>query len=1038
MLFTLLSKVKSESTLLRLFSFYLDLIMKVKTVMAINIATGLSVCCVPIISCAAERENIGKITVQDKTKTIKQRDRKGADDQYDKDESNIYISKEAVERYKGTNPADVLTQGVGVYSGDARNSGALDPNIRGIQGQGRVPVTVDGTEQAITVWRGYNGANNRNYVDPNMISSITVIKSPMLDRNIRTSTGGGVAVKTITIDDVVEPEDKFGVDIKLETSSNSTKPKINHLNHGVDYRDDAELMESFHNKPNATRIYFQDEQVLVEPNSRGNTHLFNLKDNAARFAIGTRQDVFDFMMAYSYRNQGNYFAGKRGADQFRGEIVTYDYSTPNKGMDPYMPFVANIYAPNKEVANTSNEMKSLLSKLNIKLTDTQKLSLGYIHTQSQYGEIMPSQIRYHDLVGKIPQWPLANLTLETLYANYAFKPESNPLIDLQLGYWLTKTDLNSNTAGGQPREPMQRDWGFDYNKDNPRNPKVNSRLVDGIKLNQLDERQGISVSNKFKLNSDFDVTIMGNFTKETIGSRDDIFNSDSTPISGLFRAMPREGERHEYNGAIKLDWRPTEWLSLNAGMQYINYWSRDKLHERRIEAKDANFAPYSRRYARNYRISRTLTTDEAQEVMQYIDEVGLSFNEYKPSGHYKSEQLKKSKYKERHVFVQEALSLPKNAILEASYRRHNSNSQEFRIVENKFIQWKLDDNNRLMRDQNPFYNGEVDLDAEVIDPITGLLSKQSYALMATNHGWDEIKYTNEEKFKKPERKEDSAWAPSFGASVYLTDNDRVFARYLETVRMPSIFENTVGFSGSGNINYVPPKFAPERSHTIEIGYVRNLQELLDAENHADIRLNYYNTVITNAFERDMDLVFTQVDKHKTAGLELLARYDNGRIFGDVGVDYRLKNEVCDEASLMRLDPYNKYDTPECVEAGFPGGYLRTQLQPKYSVHANIGVRFFEESLEIGSRMRYHSKAENKDEAAMMGKYPYQYAPLNNTPMNWNSIFIADAYASYQVNKDMLIELLATNLLDEYYLDPLTRSMMPAPGRSIRFSVTSRF
>ncbi|MCB6144631.1 hypothetical protein LHK12_04130 [Providencia rettgeri] len=41
----------------------------------------------------------------------------------------------------------------------------------------------------MTVWRGYNGANNRNYIDPNMISSIKVMKSATLDRNVRTSTG---------------------------------------------------------------------------------------------------------------------------------------------------------------------------------------------------------------------------------------------------------------------------------------------------------------------------------------------------------------------------------------------------------------------------------------------------------------------------------------------------------------------------------------------------------------------------------------------------------------------------------------------------------------------------------------------------------------------------------------------------------------------------------------------------------------------------------------------------------------------------------
>ncbi|VEB69577.1 Outer membrane receptor for ferric coprogen and ferric-rhodotorulic acid [Providencia rustigianii] len=169
--------------------------MKVKAIVAIQIATGLSMGIISVSAYSSLREQVGNIQVQDKTDTIKLRDQKGSDDQYDRDESNIYISKEAVERYKGTNPADVLNHGVGVYSGDARNSGALDPNVRGIQGQGRVPVTVDGTEQAITVWRGYNGANNRNYVDPNMISSITVVKSPMLDRDIRTSIGGGVSVK---------------------------------------------------------------------------------------------------------------------------------------------------------------------------------------------------------------------------------------------------------------------------------------------------------------------------------------------------------------------------------------------------------------------------------------------------------------------------------------------------------------------------------------------------------------------------------------------------------------------------------------------------------------------------------------------------------------------------------------------------------------------------------------------------------------------------------------------------------------------------
>ncbi|HGN1705031.1 TPA: TonB-dependent receptor [Providencia rettgeri] len=996
--------------------------MKVKTVIAINIATGLSMLCVPSLLNAQERESIGSILVNDKATTIKERDRKGADNQYDKDESNIYISKEEIERYKGTNPADAINHAVGVYSGDARNSGALDPNVRGIQGQGRVPVTVDGTEQAITVWRGYNGANNRNYIDPNMISSILVMKSGTLDRDVRTSTGGGIALTTIGIDEVVAHNEKFGFDIKLETSSNATKPRISRLSYGGDYRDEKNLFEYLSSTRSLrSGIYFQDKDVLVTPRSKGNANFFNLQSNAARLAVGTRQGKFDLMLAYSYRNQSNYFAGSRGAEQYYGEILTYDPQAPQKAVDPYMPFVAKIYGPNKEVGNTSNEMSTWLAKLKVMLPNDQGISFGYMQMLSHYGEIMPSQIRYYDLAGQIPQWELAKLTLNTLYANYSFKPESLNWIDFRLGAWMTKTDLNSNTAGGQPREPIQRDWNYEIESSGKsKNLMIDGTLVNGIKLNQLNDRYGVSISNKFQLTPEFKITLMGNLTDENIGSRGDIYGSNSTPKSGLFRAIPREGKRREYNGGIRLDWQPSDWLSLNASAQYINYWSRDILKERRVAAKDEIFARHSRITAKNYRLSRLLTAEEFNKIQRYEDRKGQTY------GDIKNPYVVK-------LFIEEALGLSKGALNEAGYRQ---TSGEFRITEkNHTVKWSADENHRFMRAYNPFYNGEVDLNEEAVDPVTGITVKK---LRAAKLGRDEIKFTGNERFLPPKRNEDSAWAPSVGATIHLTENDRIFARYLETVRMPSIFESTVGFSSSKGISYVQPVFLPERSHSVELGFVRNFQELLNAENHADLRVNYYHTVVTNAFERNIDFVFTQVDKHKTAGVELLARYDDGWLFGDVGVDYRLKNEVCDVATLMEMDPYNKFGGSECTTAGFPGGYLRTQLQPKYSVHANWGLRFFDESLEIGSRMRYHSTAKNEDEAEMIETYPHRYAPLNNSPMRWNAVFTTDAYVNYQVNKNISLELLATNLLNEYYIDPLTRSMMPAPGRTLRFSVSGKF
>ncbi|MDE5306202.1 TonB-dependent receptor [Providencia stuartii] len=92
---------------------------------------------------------------------------------------------------------------------------------------------------------------------------------------------------------------------------------------------------------------------------------------------------------------------------------------------------------------------------------------------------------------------------------------------------------------------------------------------------------------------------------------------------------------------------------------------------------------------------------------------------------------------------------------------------------------------------------------------------------------EDIRYlSEEERFRHQGKKKAHAWAPSFSASAYLTDNDRVYASYTETVRMPSIFEDTVGFSGSRGYASLTEKFEPERGKTVEVGYVRNLQSLL--------------------------------------------------------------------------------------------------------------------------------------------------------------------------------------------------------------------
>ena len=130
------------------------------------------------------------------------KDQKGEAQQYSKNVSNAYLGKEYLERYRPDAAGDILKGLNGVYNMNTRNAGsAITPSIRGITGKGRIPVTIDGTEQTVDVWMNNYGVADRNYVDPALFRSIAVEKGPSMTRGVKSGVGGSVAIQTI------EPED---------------------------------------------------------------------------------------------------------------------------------------------------------------------------------------------------------------------------------------------------------------------------------------------------------------------------------------------------------------------------------------------------------------------------------------------------------------------------------------------------------------------------------------------------------------------------------------------------------------------------------------------------------------------------------------------------------------------------------------------------------------------------------------------------------------------------------------------------------------
>ncbi|HDY85899.1 MAG TPA: TonB-dependent receptor [Methylophaga sp.] len=881
------------------------------------------------------------------------RDESGYNDVFDKNISSVYVGKQELERFKGSAPADMLSGMLNVYSADARNSGGIDANIRGIQGPGRVPLTIDGTEQAITIWRGYNGANNRSYIDPNLIGNIKAIKGPNLERDVHSGIGGAVVASTLDIDDILKPGETAGGELKLEGSNNAVTANVPSLSTGKSYLDIPGYV---------AQGDIKDPTLLIEPHSGGQDYL---NDYAYRLAVGTRQDFFDVMGAYAYRKKGNHFSGthgkgfySRGSDDIQDNVI---------------PDLANIYKPGDELPNTSSEMQSWLAKVKLKISDYESISFGYRDSTSLYGEIFPSRISWESAVNDgVPQWPLSNVDSKAYNVEYKLNPETNRWVDFYANVWKTNTVSDTYTAGGYPNEPVVR------------NDPTNTLLHNTAVRNAQEDRKGVTLSNAFTIMDNLDLTLGGRYQKEKL-STDDEFGSPS--LGSTFSLLPKAGRREEKYFIFNFAWKPTHFLSIDAGMRYSSFWTFDDFRQSRLDAGDTNYSNYLSE------IGRTVSIAYDKIITQAEIDVEIQSNE------------------NQRDFL-EMIGVPA-AEIDRVIADANQQSQAkvgTTTPDGMEAVWEADSEGKYHRADNPCLTTDIEFTSCA---RTG-----------------ERLYSDLKTLKKVKRLKGDGWAPVLSVALDINDDSKVYARHSQAYRFPSLFENTISFSASlPDPNY---ELKPEHIYNYEIGYVHDLAGLVDAE-YADVKLNYFYNRTENVIDRSPSLVFSNLDKQTIKGIELQGRYDTGRFFTDLSLAYNFENEVCDENSAVLLD---EYSTSNCVKDGFVGGYLVSMAMPEYTANMTVGSRFFNRKLELGSRVTYYSKHQDNFDTNYRDSSTISY--FANTPLSWDTILLYDAYASYQVNNDLTVELTGTNLSNEYYIDPMTRSAIPAPGRTLKLSLTAKF
>lgn len=911
----------------------------------------------------------------------KDRDTQGYDDVYDKNYSTVYAGKDLIERYKGTTPSDLFKGMANVYSGDARNSGALDPNIRGIQGEGRIPLTIDGTEQALTVWRGYNGANNRNYIDPNLISSIQVVKGSGIDRDVKTGIGGGIAVKTLEVDDVVRAGEKYGAEIKIEGATNTTKERVPSSSYvGRDYRDVVEE-QGLAWSPSV----YSDPLSGVVAEDKGKD-LDHFQDKALRIAIATKQDNFDLLAAYAYRDRGNYYAGNKGSDFF-----VYDEKSANNFN--FVPYMATVFSPNKEVSNTSNRMESYLLKGTWKPTDDQFLQLTYRDSNTIYGEILPSRIAWWDYGnGTVPQWQLSEITTKAYSLDYRYNPVGNRWIDLKASLWQTDTDSNTHTAGGFPHFVKDRDTRFDYGFGrSPDSATVGKDFtIRNTTLARAENtRKGVSLSNKFNLLDNLNLTLGADLTREKLVNSDEYYNDATISRAAGYRMLPRAGRRSENQYHFNVDWQPTSWLSLTAGAKSVSYWSFDDFLNESEQFRNSSKLDH-------IKLNYTVNVDNYTQEMLEKEKAGLQ-----ELYEFKLNHATTGGGDDRTLLSQiDTLEEKLGQAAKVTY----------------YVNWYPDQYGKYHRENNPLLNGEINLNTL---NLTDSLRENNYfsAYVAAGNTVEK-------------QKDHQNWAPSLSATFHINSNNRLYVNYSETYRMPSLFETTIGFSASRS-GY-PVK--PEHAHNFEIAYIYNMKDLFSLNTgNADVKLAYFRNKTDDVIERDSGLRFTNIDKQTIAGWELQSRYDNGIIFGDLSFVYNQKNKVCDQSSaLMTSLETMRYGVDNyCTDYGFHNGYLINMALPKYQANLTLGTRLFDNKFELGTRTTYfHKFISPLESVSDLG--------FLNAPLRWDNTYLLDAYAHYQHNQHVGFDLVGTNLTNQYYLDPLSRSAMPAPGRTYKVALTYKF
>ena len=278
-------------------------------------------------------------------------------------------------------------------------------------------------------------------------------------------------------------------------------------------------------------------------------------------------------------------------------------------------------------------------------------------------------------------------------------------------------------------------------------------------------------------------------------------------------------------------------------------------------------------------------------------------------------------------------------------------------------------------------------------------------------------------------------SPNFSLAITPVEGLQLFGKYSEGYRIPTIMETLFGGEHIGVNNpylrYTPnPDLEGEIAYTWEGGVNLRFDDLLQDNDKLRVKLSYFHreienyTALAGIASPDVHPLYDPygmqyvnlLDPTFMEGFELEANYDAEWFYAGLGFA-RTFTEFPDQPRYE-----NKYQ----VDGNFNESVSFVMVAPTMKITADAGVRLFEKKLTLGGRMTHVVPHEDLGTMGAHGGYiPKDYT-------------VFDLYGSYALTDTTKLQVNVDNLTDVAYVDALTQSGFPAPGRTITATLNFKF